>query len=44
VVKSNGELGGYKLGSREKGRLLSAEGIVIKDGKVDLKKHLFRFE
>jgi alkylated DNA nucleotide flippase Atl1 len=44
VVKSNGELGGYKLGSREKERLLSAEGIVIKDGKVDLKKHLFRFE
>jgi len=44
VVKSDGSLGGYALGAREKIRRLKAEGIEVKDGKiVDFKKKLFTF-
>ncbi len=34
VVKSNGEIGGYALGSKKKIEMLKAEGISIEDGKV----------
>lgn len=45
VVNSDGSVGGYKWkrNSKEKRRLLETEGIEIKNQKVDLKKHLFRF-
>ncbi len=48
VVKSNGSLGGFKgcvVGREilEKETLLKKEGVVVKDGKVDLGKCLFRF-
>lgn len=48
VVNSDGCIGGY-FGSnprdiKKKIKKLEFEGIIVKDGKVDLKKHLFRFE
>ncbi len=45
VVRSDGSLGGYSAtgGVRRKAELLKNEGIETKNGKVDLKKHLYRF-
>lgn len=43
VVKSNGEIGGYSRGVKEKIRLLREEGVEIKDNKIDLKRYLYRF-
>lgn len=43
VIKSNGEIGGYILGTERKVELLAAEGIEIRGKKVNLKKHMFRF-
>lgn len=41
VVKSDGSLGGYALGVSKKEKLLCAEGIKIKNGRViDLKRYL----
>ncbi len=42
VVRSDGEIGGYKLGTQRKAKLLIAEGIEIRK-KVDLTKYMFRF-
>lgn len=39
VIKSNGNLGGYRQGTRKKAHLLRAEGIIIKNNKIDLKKY-----
>ncbi len=39
VVRSNGNVGGYALGSKRKIELLRKEGIEVVDGKVDLKKY-----
>ena len=36
VVKSNGEVGGFANGTNEKIRLLSSEGIIISNNKIDL--------
>lgn len=44
VVCSDGSLSGYSRGIKKKIVLLKKEGIEIKQGKVDLKKHLFRFK
>ena len=45
VVKSDGSLGGFALGSKEKIRRLSKEGILVKNGKiVDFEKKLYRFK
>lgn len=43
VVRSDGKIGGYRLGDRRKAELLADEGIGIKDEKVDLGKFKFRF-
>ncbi|RMD46167.1 MGMT family protein [Candidatus Pacearchaeota archaeon] len=44
VVKSNGEVGGYILGTKTKENLLRKEGIKIKNGKVsNFKEVLFKF-
>ena len=44
VVKSDGSVGGYRLGVLRKVELLEKEGITVKGGMVsDLKAHLFRF-
>ncbi len=44
VVLSSGYVGNYQLGVEEKIRRLKKEGIIIKNGKIDLKKFLFKFK
>ena len=43
VVRSDGSLGGYSSGAKEKIRLLKRDGIKIRNGKIDLKKHFQSF-
>jgi len=44
VVKSSGELGGFRgKETREKARILRSEGIRIKNNRIELKRHLYRF-
>ncbi len=38
VIKSNGEIGGFNKGIKKKIRLLKKDGIVVKMGRVDLKR------
>ncbi|OGJ13378.1 cysteine methyltransferase [Candidatus Pacearchaeota archaeon RBG_19FT_COMBO_34_9] len=42
VIKSNGEIGGFFSGRKNKIRLLREEGIEIINNKVNLDKHLFK--
>lgn len=39
VVDANGLLGGYAKGIDEKKKLLKSEGVVIKNGKINLEKY-----
>lgn len=39
VVKSNGEVGGFASGTKNKIVLLRKEGVQVKNGKMDLKKY-----
>ena len=44
VIKSNGKIGGYAWGEKIKAKMLSNEGIKIKNGKIlDMKKTIHRF-
>jgi len=43
VVRSDGSIGGYRLGARRKIELLSDEGVEIRERKVRLSRYLFRF-
>lgn len=43
VIKSNGKVGGYAKGIKNKIKLLRKEGIIIKNNKIDLKKYLYKF-
>jgi len=43
VVKSDGNVGGFASGPKEKIKMLKREGIEIKKGKIDLKKHQYKF-
>ncbi|MBI2499595.1 MGMT family protein [Candidatus Woesearchaeota archaeon] len=43
VVKSNGEIGNYSLGVKEKIKRLKKENIEIKNNKIDLEKYGFKF-
>ncbi len=44
VVRSDGSVGGYKLGIDKKVELLEKEGVAVKDGRIDdLDAHLFCF-
>lgn len=44
VVRSDGTLGGFALGQKEKVRRLEADGIMVKNGKVcDFPQKLHRF-
>jgi len=38
VIRSDGKVGGYKLGGKRKTKLLFGEGVAIKKGKIDLEK------
>jgi len=44
VVRSNGEIGGYRLGVRRKIMLLVSEGIEVRGVTIDLERYLFRFK
>jgi methylated-DNA-[protein]-cysteine S-methyltransferase len=44
VINSNGDVGGFFSGTKNKVRLLKTEGIEIKNNKIDLDKYLFKFE
>ncbi len=44
VIKSNGEIGNYRLGVIQKKSLLEKEGIVIKNNKIEnLSEVIYRF-
>lgn len=43
VIYSSGRIGGYKLGVKRKFSLLKKDGIEINNGKIDLKKFLYKF-
>ncbi len=43
VINSNGELGGFAFGIKNKIKLLRQEGIEIKNNKIDLKKYEYKF-
>ncbi len=43
VINSNGLVGGFASGTKEKIKMLKKEGIVIINGKIDLDKYLHKF-
>jgi len=43
VIRSNGEVGGFASGTTKKIAMLKKEGIIIKNGRIDLKKYLYEF-
>ncbi|HLC62807.1 MAG TPA: MGMT family protein [Candidatus Nanoarchaeia archaeon] len=43
VVKSDGFVGGFASGTRNKIKMLKNEGVEVINGKVDLNKYLYRF-
>lgn len=44
VVKSDGKIGGYFYGEDVKSKMLSTEGVLIKNGKIqNWEKSVFRF-
>tara|TARA_Y100000034_G_C6896493_1_gene413423 strand:+ start:915 stop:1226 length:312 start_codon:yes stop_codon:yes gene_type:complete len=43
VINSNGSLGGFASGLKNKIKLLKKEGIEIKNNKIDLKKYEYEF-
>jgi methylated-DNA-[protein]-cysteine S-methyltransferase len=44
VINSNGKIGGFRKGIKNKIRLLKKEGIEIKNNKIDLKKYEYKFK
>lgn len=43
IIRSNGEVGGFASGTAKKIAILKKEGIIIKKGRIDLKKYLYEF-
>ena len=43
VVKSTGEVGKFASGTKKKITMLKKEGVDVVNGKVDLKKYLYKF-
>jgi methylated-DNA-[protein]-cysteine S-methyltransferase len=43
VVRSDGEIGGYKLGAMLKAKLLAEEGVEVRNKKIDLARYMFHF-
>lgn len=43
VILSSGKVGGYAWGQKVKSRMLSDEGVKIRDGKILDKDKIFRF-
>lgn len=43
IINSDGRVGGFASGTKKKIEMLKAEGIEVKNGKVDTKKYLYKF-
>jgi methylated-DNA-[protein]-cysteine S-methyltransferase len=43
VVRSDGGIGGYQLGIMQKAKLLAAEGVEVRNKKIDLARYMFHF-
>jgi len=43
VILSDGQIGGYATGTKNKIKMLKTEGVEIKDNKVNLDKYQFKF-
>lgn len=43
VINSDGRIGGFASGTKNKIAMLKAEGVEIINGKIDLKKYGFKF-
>ncbi len=43
VIKSNGEIGGFASGTKNKIKMLKSEGIIIENGKINLDRYGFKF-
>lgn len=44
VINSNGSIGGFASGTKNKIKLLKKEGIKVERGKIDLEKYGFKFK
>lgn len=44
VIKSDGSVGGFASGTRNKTKLLQKEGAVVKKGKITLNQFSYRFK
>ena len=44
VINSNGKLGGFASGLKNKIKLLKSEGIEIKNNKIDLDKYFYKLK
>lgn len=44
VIKSDGKISGFASGVDKKIKMLKSEGIEIKNGRIDLRKYLFKFK
>jgi len=43
VIKNTGEIGGFASGTKNKVKILKSEGIEINNGKINLKKYVYKF-
>jgi methylated-DNA-[protein]-cysteine S-methyltransferase len=43
IVRSDGGIGGYQLGTLRKAKLLVEEGVEVRNKKVDLARYMFHF-
>lgn len=43
VIKTDSSVGGFASGTKNKIKMLKREGVKIVNGKVDLKKYLYKF-
>ncbi|MCX6746704.1 MAG: MGMT family protein [Candidatus Pacearchaeota archaeon] len=44
VINSNGNVGGFASGTKNKVRILKSEGVEIVNNKINLKKYLFKLK
>lgn len=43
VIKSDGSIGGFAFGQKKKISMLTTEGVIIHQGKIDLDRYAHRF-
>ena len=42
VISSNGDIGGFSSGTKNKIKILRKEGVEVKDNRIDLKRYFFK--